>query len=152
MKLKDFRQKYNHLLQRFIRLFSLSSVAFVVTACYGPAPYDYEGYVDIEGQVLDENNQPLESIQVILRNDDENNRFCDTIYTDTDGAFAKQYFEYQVAFSDSIDMVAHDTTGVYASDSVRVSTNQIEHKGFNVNGNVQKHYLSLYTDIQLKKK
>ena len=29
MKLKDLRQKYNGLLQKFIRLFSLSSVAFV---------------------------------------------------------------------------------------------------------------------------
>ena len=37
MKLKDLRQKYNNLLQRFIRLFSLSSVAFVLTACYGCA-------------------------------------------------------------------------------------------------------------------
>ena len=151
MKTK-LRQKYNNLLQRFIRLFSLSSVAFVVTACYGPAPFDYEGYVDIEGRVLDEGNQPLESIQVILRNDDENNRFCDTIYTDTDGAFAKQYLEYQVAFSDSIDMVAHDTIGVYASDSVRVSTNQIEFQRIEDLGDVQKQYFSLNTELQLKKK
>lgn len=152
MKLNDFRQQYNNLLQRFIRLFSLTSVAFVVTACYGPAPYDYEEYVDIEGHVLDESNQPLESIQVILRNDDEHYRFCDTVYTNEDGAFTKQYRDRNVIFSDSIDILAHDTTNIYASDSVRVSTNQIVHERFEEVDDVQKHYLSLITDLQLKKK
>ncbi len=152
MNLKDFRQKYNSLLQKFIRLFSLSSVAFVVTACYGPAPFDYEGYVDIEGRVLDEGNQPLESIQVILRNEDEHYGFSDTIYTNESGEFSKQYIEYHVAFSDSIDIVAHDTTDVYAADSVRVSTNQIEFQRIEDLGDVQKQYFSLNTELQLKKK
>ena len=47
----NFRQKYNNLLQRFIRLFSLSSVAFVLTACYGCPYAEY----DVEGYVYDEN-------------------------------------------------------------------------------------------------
>ena len=42
MKLKVLRQKYNDLLQRFIRLFSLSSVAFVFTAYYGCPYSEYE--------------------------------------------------------------------------------------------------------------
>ena len=53
MKLKDLRQKYNGLLQKFIRLFSLSSVAFVLTACYGSPYAEY----DVEGYVYDENGK-----------------------------------------------------------------------------------------------
>lgn len=152
MKTNLFRQKYNNLLQRFIRLFSLSSVAFVVTACYGPAPFEYEGYVDVEGQVLDETNQPLNAIQVIVKSEHQHHGFCDTIYTNEDGEFSRQYLENQVLYADSIEIVAHDTAKVYASDTVRVSTNQAEHKRFEEIGDVQKHYLSLRADFQLKKK
>ena len=148
----NFRKNYNDLLQRLIRLFSLTSVAFVVTACYGPAPVTHESYVDIEGQVLDEDNQPLESIQVIVRNEDERHRFCDTIYTNKDGEFKRQYNEYQVIFSDSIDIIAHDRKNVYSSDSVRIAANQREHKGYEEVGGIHKHYMSLNTNIQLKKK
>ena len=61
MKLKDLRQKYNGLLQKFIRLFSLSGVAFVLTACYGCPYAEY----DVEGRVYDENGNPLENMQAI---------------------------------------------------------------------------------------
>ena len=63
MKLKDFRQKYNGLLQKFIRIFSLSSVAFVLTACYGCPYAEY----DVEGQVTNENYEPLEDMQVVVK-------------------------------------------------------------------------------------
>ena len=55
MKLNLLRQKCNNLLQRFIRLFSLTSVAFVVTACYGSPYAEY----DVEGYVYDENGNML---------------------------------------------------------------------------------------------
>lgn len=35
MKVKELRQKYNGLLEKLIRLFTLSGVMFTVTACYG---------------------------------------------------------------------------------------------------------------------
>ena len=68
MKLKDIRQKYNGLLQKFIRLFSLSSVAFVLTACYGCPYAEY----DVEGYVYDENGNMLENMQVVVRTFDQN--------------------------------------------------------------------------------
>ena len=51
----NLRQKYNSLLQRFIRLFSLTSVAFVVTACYGSPYAEYE----VEGEVCNEEGKML---------------------------------------------------------------------------------------------
>ena len=54
MKIKALRQKYNGLLEKLLRLFTLSGIMFAVTACYGVAPYDYRGYVDVDGDVLDD--------------------------------------------------------------------------------------------------
>ena len=56
MKLKDLRQKYNGLLEKLIRLFTLSGVMFTVTACYGVAPFDTEekDIVDVKGQIMDQ--------------------------------------------------------------------------------------------------
>ena len=73
----NFRQKYNNLLQRFIRLFSLSSVAFVLTACYGCPYAEY----DVEGYVYDENGNMLENMQVVVRTFDQEWDYPDTVYT-----------------------------------------------------------------------
>ena len=63
----NLRQKYNSLLQRFIRLFSLTSVAFVVTACYGSPYAEYE----VEGKVYNEEGEPLDDMQVVVRTFDD---------------------------------------------------------------------------------
>ena len=83
MKLKDFRQKYNNLLQKFIRLFSLSSVAFVLTAFYGCPYAEY----DVEGYVYDEDGNMLENMQVIVRTYDASWDYPDTVYTNADGHY-----------------------------------------------------------------
>ena len=83
MKLKDFRQKYNGILQKFIRLFSLSSVAFVLTACYGCPYAEY----DVEGYVYDENGNMLENMQVVVRTFDSQWDYPDTVYTNADGQY-----------------------------------------------------------------
>ena len=83
MKLKDFRQKYNGLLQKFIRLFSLSGVAFVLTACYGCPYAEY----DVEGYVYDENGNMLENMQVVVRTFDQEWDYPDTVYTNADGHY-----------------------------------------------------------------
>ena len=52
MKIRALRQKYNGLLEKLLRLFTLSGIMFAVTACYGVAPYDYRGYVDVDGDAF----------------------------------------------------------------------------------------------------
>ena len=152
MKLKKLRQKYNGLLEKFMRLFTLSGIAFVVTACYGTPPINHEEYLDVQGQVLDENDEPLESIQVVVKSQNDNRYNTDTIYTSKDGHFHGQY-PLPTFYSDTIEIVAHDTAGVYASDSVRVPYHNVEFGGHKENEHDSfSTYYTLEADLQLKKK
>ena len=76
----------------------------------------------LEGKVTNEANEPLKDIQIVNRggwNDREETLYyewIDTLYTDADGKFAKHYAEYlPMEFH---DVIANDTTGIYASDSI----------------------------------
>lgn len=152
MILKDFRQKYNGFLQKFIRIFSLSSIAFVVTACYGVAPpYDIEEVLNVQGQVLGENDEPLASKQVIVKRENRWEQNRDTLLTQEDGTFQAQYKGF--FYADSIKFVAYDADGVYETDSLSVSTNDVvfEDEGM-VNDNLYRISYSLRADIRLKKK
>ena len=106
MKLKDFRQKYNGLLQKFIRLFSLSSVAFVLTACYGCPYAEY----DVEGRVYDENGNPLEDMQVVVRTYDSSWDYPDTLYTNEDGCY-RVVHGITSQGGDCIEVIVNDTAG-----------------------------------------
>ena len=120
MKLKDFRQKYNDLLQRFIRLFSLSGVAFVLTACYGCPYAEY----DIEGYVYDENGNMLENMQVIVGTYDRDWRSPDTVYTNKDGHYHAVHSLTSTG-GDCIEVIVNDTAGVYESDSRHISSGKM---------------------------
>ena len=154
MKLKDLRQKYNSLLQKCIRVFSLTGVAFVVTACYGVAPpvSDSEDYVDVNGQVLGENDEPLESIQVVVKAKDAYCEHSDTVYTSEKGNYRLRYTGNCMLAMDEIEIIANDTTHVYASDTVHTGADQITLSRMEDNcwGGIK--YYSLDADFQLKKK
>ena len=121
MKLKDLRQKYNGLLQKFIRLFSLTSVAFVVTACYGSPYAEYE----VEGQVYDEDCKPLEKMQVVVRTfDDYSYEWPDTVYTDAAGYYHVNYGIPSFG-GDCMEVIVHDPNGEYESDSVHISSGKM---------------------------
>lgn len=121
MKLKDFRQKYNGLLQKFIRLFSLSSVAFVLTACYGCPYAEY----DVEGRVYDENGNPLENMQVIVSTYDRNWDYPDTLYTNPEGHY-RVVHGITSQGGDCIEVIVNDTAGVYESDSRHIPSGKMK--------------------------
>ena len=121
MKIKEFRQKYNNLLQRFIRLFSLSSVAFVMTACYGCPYAEY----DVEGYVYDENGNILENMQVVVRAYGSSWDYPDTVYTNADGHY-RTIHRLTSTGGDCMEVIVHDTTGVYASDSTHISSGKMK--------------------------
>lgn len=122
MKLKDFRQKYNNLLQRFIRIFSLSSVAFVVTACYGAPHAEYE----VEGNVYNEEGEPLDDMQVVVRTfDDYSYSWPDTVYTNEKGKYHATYGIPSFG-GDCMEVVVHDPSGVYESDSVHIGSGKMK--------------------------
>ena len=155
MSLKDFRQKYNGLLEKLIRLFTLSGVMFTVTACYGVAPFEMEekDFVDVEGQVLNEDNQPLESIQVVIHSKNGEHQHCDTVYTSTQGHYRARYVGHCLFVADDITIIANDTSNVYASDTVQAVPDDIEYIGMNEGADwTINTYYSLENDFQLKKK
>ena len=144
MKLKDLRQKYNNLLQRFIRLFSLSSVAFVLTACYGCPYSEYE----VEGQVYGENSEPLEDMQVVVRTfNDLGHERPDTLYTDKAGYYHTDYGITSFG-GDCIEVVVHDPDGVYASDSVHIGSGKMKVE----DQDSWSTYYSMRQDFRLEKK
>ena len=143
MKLKDFRQKYNGLLQKFIRLFSLSSVAFVLTACYGCPYAEY----DVEGYVYDENGNMLENMQVVVRTFDQQWDYPDTVYTDNDGHY-RAIHSLTSTGGDCMEVIVHDTTGVYASDSTHIASGKMKVE----DQDSWSAYYSMRQDFQLKKK
>ena len=155
MKLKDLRQKYNGLLEKLIRLFTLSGVMFTVTACYGVAPFETEekDIVDVKGQILDEHYQPLESIQVVIQSGHDEHQHSDTVYTSEMGNYRARYRGNCLFLSDDITIIASDTSDVYAPDTVRVSSDDIVYERMeDVDGWTVNTYYSLDADFQLKKK
>ena len=143
MKLKDFRQKYNNLLQKFIRLFSLSSVAFVLTACYGCPYAEY----DVEGYVYDEDGNMLENMQVIVRTYDASWDYPDTVYTNADGHYHAIHSLTSTG-GDCMEVIVNDTAGVYDSDSRHISSGKMkveDHDSWST-------YYSMRADFKLSKK
>ncbi len=155
MKLKDLRQKYNGLLEKLIRLFTLSGIMFTVTACYGVAPFETESkdFVDVEGRVLNEDNQPLESIQVVVKaTDNQIHQHIDTFYTTNKGNYRARYIGRCLFEADEITIIANDTSKVYASDTVRVTPDEIKYVGMEEDSDwTINMYYSLDNDFQLKK-
>ena len=143
MKLNLLRQKCNNLLQRFIRLFSLTSVAFVVTACYG-SPYAED---DGEGYVYDENGNMLENMQVVVRTFDAQWDYPDTVYTNADGHYHAVHSLTSTG-GDCMEVIVHDTTGVYASDSTHISSGKMKVE----DQDSWSTFYSMRNDFKLKKK
>ncbi len=143
MKLNLLRQKCNNLLQRFIRLFSLTSVAFVVTACYGSPYAEY----DVEGYVYDENGNMLENMQVVVRTFDAQWDYPDTVYTNQDGHYHAVHSLTSTG-GDCVEVIVHDTTGVYASDSTHISSGKMTVE----DQDSWSTFYSMRSDFKLKKK
>ena len=144
MKTFNLRQKYNNLLQRFIRLFSLSSVAFVVTACYGTPHVEYE----VEGQIYGEDCEPLKSMQVVVRTfNDYSYAWPDTVYTDKAGYYRVNYGIPSFG-GDCMEVIVHDPKGEYESDSIHIASNKMK---VEAEGSWSSRY-SMKADFQLKKK
>lgn len=74
------------------------------------------------GTITDENKKPIENIQVDIRHEGKSLLWQGGSYTGKNGKYSVQSgWNFSAPF-DSLDIVATDTAGVYATDSVRVST------------------------------
>ena len=118
----------NVLLGAFLGMFGFSCSGYLVK--YGCPP---DVGIDVSGKIIDqETEQPIENIQVTVKRLDVTHV---QMYSDENGQYGTH--ELYLPYLDSIDIVARDTAGLYAPDSVRLK--------FNYGENIQQ-------DFQLKKK
>lgn len=118
----------NVLLGAFLGMFGFSCSGYLVK--YGCPP---DVGIDVSGKIIDqETEQPIENIQVTVKRLDVTHV---QMYSDKNGQYGTH--ELYLPHWDSIDVVARDTAGLYAPDSVRLK--------FNYGENIRQ-------DFQLKKK
>ncbi len=99
--------------------FSCTSNPSPIEVAYGVPSAEFT----LKGRVSNEEKESLSDIQIVLRKgwkDGEDtvywDDFCDTLYTDAEGKF---YRYYESLFPHEYSrIIANDTTGVYASDSI----------------------------------
>ena len=114
-----------------------------MTACYGCPYAEY----DVEGYVYDENGNMLENMQVVVRTFDQEWDYPDTVYTNADGHYHAVHSLTSTG-GDCMEVIVHDTTGVYASDSTHISSGKMKVK----DQDSWSTFYSMRTDFKLKKK
>ncbi len=101
-----------------IKILTLLGIGAVCTACYG-TPYDkYRNYIEISGEITDENGDPIEGIRVTSPYNEANRR----AHSDVIG-----YFSIGVIGDDGVvqlefdDIDGAEKGGDFASNSIVVS-------------------------------
>ena len=101
---------------------------------------------DVQGEVTNETNEPLKSMQVVVKANDEY-AWPDTVYTNEEGKYQCNYGITSFG-EECLQVIVNDTTGEYESDTLHIAPNQmqeIEKDSWNIKYNVD-------ADFQLKKK
>ena len=101
--------------------------------------------LEVSGQVTNEEEAELENIQIVVVKIGRTFGDNDTLYTNSEGNFDRAY--HILIPEDKYKVIANDTAGVYASDSIE------QHVTFS-GGSGQWNYGSgeMHADFQLKKK
>ena len=113
-----------------------------VVEMYGVPMAEY----DVQGEVMNETNEPLKSMQVVVKANDEYT-WPDTVYTNEEGKYQCKYGITSFG-EECLQVIVNDTTGEYESDTLHIAPNQmqkVEKGSWNVKYNVD-------ADFQLKKK
>lgn len=76
-------------------------------------------WVDLDGEVTNENGEPLESIQVLVNNSYSRDKWVDTLYTNASGEFDRQY-NFRREEVDTLFIEVNDTSDVYASEKLQI--------------------------------
>lgn len=116
-----------------------------VLVLYGVA-YD-TNYVDLNGEVTNEDGEPLESMQVRV-NRSYMPRLVDTLYTNTSGEFERDYAFTKYVSNDTLFIEVNDTSDVYASEKVEIPFTEMT----KVNESEYSTEYSVDIKLQLKKK
>ena len=123
----------------------------------GNSPVEYgtpHATFEAVGTVTDDENKPIENIQVTVKDryrpNLDNRMILPDVYTANDGAYIVG--PYNDFFpTDSVDIIVTDTSGIYASDSVSVKVDYDQSK-VTKGDNWNKGAGYVHQDFQLKKK
>lgn len=127
-----------------------------MTGCYvkyGCPPEDIIGeygcpYAEfkVSGTVMDKDSNAVENIRVTVHNHSNGGQIMPEAYSEEDGKYTAFY---EAAFPvNNVDIIAHDTAGVYVSDTVR----NVEVTFTGGDGNWNYGETSIEQDFVLKKK
>ncbi|MBP3576120.1 MAG: radical SAM-associated putative lipoprotein, partial [Paludibacteraceae bacterium] len=97
--------------------------------------------------VYDENGNMLENMQVVVRTFDAQWDYPDTVYTNQDGHYHAVHSLTSTG-GDCMEVIVHDTTGVYASDSTHISSGKMKVE----DQDSWSTFYSMRSDFKLKKK
>ena len=132
----------NALIAAVLGMFGVTSCDVPGPVMYGvPAPRDY---VEVDGEVANEEGEPLESMQVVVNALPEGEG--DTLYTNASGEFEKDCVFY--GKNDTLLVEVNDTTGVHKSEKVVIPFSEMTQE--KVDAWVK--YYSVDIKVQLKKK
>ena len=102
-------------------------------------------YVDLNGEVTNEDGQPLESMQVVINT--SRISIKDTVYTNASGEFERAYGFPQEG-NDTLLIEVNDTSNVYALEKVQIPFTEMT----KVNESEYATEYSVDVKLQLKKK
>ena len=116
--MKKIKNKYHllvgSLLTTLLGFFGASCV-FPGPLLYGPAVP--ENFLEVDGEVTNEEGVPLESMQVVINT--SRISIKDTVYTNASGEFERAYGFPQEG-NDTLLIEVNDTSNVYASEKVQI--------------------------------
>ena len=138
--MKKFRVLFNSLLTAILGIFGMTSC--IAPVLYGPGiPEDI---VTVDGEVTNEEGQPLESMQVVINTSRIN--MSDTVYTNASGEFERAYGFPQG--NDTLLIEVNDTSNVYASEKLQIPFTEMTKE----NESEWSTEYSVDVKLQLKKK
>ena len=139
--MKKFRVLFNSLLTAILGIFGMTSC--IAPVLYGPGMP--EDIVTVDGEVTNEDGEPLESMQVVINTSCIN--MSDTVYTNVSGEFERAYGFPQEG-NDTLLIEVNDTSDVYASEKVKIPFSEMT----KVNESEYATEYSVDVKLQLKKK
>ena len=135
----------------FLELIILGLVGVSFGSCakkYGAVEYGVPyATLDVSGAITDEEAKPVANIRVTVRNEDH--QILPEVYSEEDGLYSTQA---NGAFPiPHIEIIAEDTSGVYAPDTARVDV-QYDRTGVSGSDHWNEGSASVQQDFKLKKK
>ena len=144
--MKKIKNKYHLLVGSLLT----TLLGFLGVSCDNPVPVLYgvalkANNVDLNGEVTNEDGEPLESMQVVVKNYWKEH--VDTLYTNDSGEF-EQYYGFTREDNDTLFIEVNDTSDIYASEKLKIPFSEMTQ----VTESKYSTEYSVDVKLQLKKK